>query len=128
MKVLRASYAIVGYGLVALGFVHVLATARFFSERSQAALWFASGGIMMMAIGALILLRRAYGHAATGLRRVCHIANLVLVAFALLAGSVSRATAAEFALVIVLTGGVLLLGFVSGASLPARGTAASGRE
>jgi hypothetical protein len=105
---MRHAYLVLSVGIIALGVVHIAATPHYFSHLSSAAVWFASGGLALILTGALNVLRRVYGSVAPGLRVVCVAANAVMTGFALLAGYVGKASAAEFALVLVLMGGATL--------------------
>lgn len=64
-------YAILSWGIVALGVLHMLATFRFFHMVNTGALWFFSGGIALVLTGILNLLHRIYGRIAPAVRRVC---------------------------------------------------------
>ncbi len=105
MKVL---YAIVSWGIVALGGVHMLATLRFHAL-SSAAIWFFSGGITLALTGTLILLHRSYGRMAPGLRKVCIGTNIVITIFSVLSGVVTDAGIGGFVLVLGLMGGATVL-------------------
>lgn len=70
---------IVGWLLIALGAVHTLLTRRVDPSLGVNAIWFACGGLFMITIGALNLLRVAYGAVARGIYVVSFVANLVLV-------------------------------------------------
>lgn len=102
-------YAIAGWAIIAFGVVHMLATFRLFHAFNNAALWFFSGGIAIALTGVLNLLQRAYGHVAPGLRKVCIGTNIVMTIFAFLSGVVTRASLAQFALVLGLLGGTTTL-------------------
>lgn len=112
---MKLIYLILSWGLVALGAVHMLATPRFFQSLTSSALWFASGGIAIALAGLLNLLNRQYGRIAPGLRRACFGVNLVMTAFGALTGTVSRASAGQFAVVLGLCGGTALLSLIPGA-------------
>ena len=73
-------YSVLGWGIVALGVVHMTATFRFFGSLTGAAIWFFTGGIAMVLAGALDLLNRAYGAAAPGLRWFCVATNVTMTA------------------------------------------------
>jgi len=107
-------YAVLGWGIVALGTVHMLATARFFSGLTGSALWFFAAGVAMSLTGALNLLNRSYGRSARGVRWVCIGNNVVMALFAIATGVVNRAGVGEFLLVLGLMGGATVL------SLPRR--------
>ena len=116
MKPLKLLYAVLAAGQVCRGAVHAGATARLFDHLlSTRALWFACGGLVIMMTGSLNLLRQRYGPAAPGLVRVTLAANLVLTAFGITYGSVSRASAAAWALVLGLNLGTTILCLVPGA-------------
>ena len=70
---------IVGWLLIALGAVHTSLTRRVDPSLGINAIWFACGGLFMITIGALNLLRVAYGAVARGIYVVSFVANLVLV-------------------------------------------------
>lgn len=70
---------IAGWLLVALGAVHTSLTRRVDPSLGINAIWFACGGLFMITIGVLNLLRVAYGAVAKGIYVVSFIANLVLV-------------------------------------------------
>jgi len=75
--------AVLGWILMAVGFVHVLATFRLRPQLDPRALWFLSGGLAMLYQGALNVVRVRYGAVAPGLRWVSAAANLAGLAFAL---------------------------------------------
>lgn len=112
---MKRLYLILGWGLVSLGAIHMLATAQFFKTLTGAALWFFSGGIAMSLTGALNLLHRVYGRIAPGLRWVCIATNIVMTAFAITVGIVSHASVAEFVLVLGLCSGATALSLTRGA-------------
>src|SRR5215510_9388038 len=97
---MRVVYLILSLAMISLGLIHIAATFHFFPHLTSGALWFASGGLVMVLTGALNLLNRAYGEIAWGLRLVCVGTNFVMTCFSLLAGYASRASAAQFVLVI----------------------------
>jgi len=72
---------IFGWGILAVGLLHSVLTPLLFPDWGTPALWFLSGGIALMFLGAFNLLRVRYGGAAPGLRRVCLAANLTIAAF-----------------------------------------------
>jgi hypothetical protein len=65
--------------LIALGAAHIALTRRVNPNISINAIWFASGGLLIIAIGTLNLLRVAYSRVARGVYVVSVIANIVLV-------------------------------------------------
>jgi hypothetical protein len=76
---MRTIDIVVGWLLIAFGAIHLSLTHKFDPSLSMNALWFASGGLLIITIGALNLLRVAYSTVAKGLHIVSAIANLVLV-------------------------------------------------
>jgi hypothetical protein len=124
---MRLLYALIGWGIVALGAVHMLATLHFFKTPTSAALWFFSGGMAMALAGALNLLHRAYGRVAPGLGWVCVGTNIMMLAFGIVSGLVGGAGIGQLALVIGLTGGATALSVSRGAlGQPGRGASARG--
>ena len=111
---MRRTYAVLGYGIVLLGIVHMIAATRIFTGLTANALWFVSGGIVMALTGALNLLNHAYGGDARGVRRVCVAANLVMLVFGTASGIVTKATAAELVVVLGMLGGLTLLSLMPG--------------
>ncbi|MBC7842473.1 MAG: hypothetical protein H7099_09175 [Gemmatimonadaceae bacterium] len=91
---MRSVYGVLGWGIIALGILHMAATPR---ALTVSAVWFFSGGIAMVLTGALNLLRRTYGGTAPGLRWFCVGTNAAMTAFAAVAGWVGRASVAELA-------------------------------
>ena len=106
---MNRAYTALSYGIIALGVVHMAATFRFFDAASQAALWFLSGGLVMVLTGALNLLNLSYGGVAPGLQRVCIATNVVISLFALAAGLVGRASVTELCVIVGLFVGATVL-------------------
>jgi hypothetical protein len=106
---MKLAYMALAYGIIALGIVHMAATFRFFDAASQAALWFFSGGLVIVLTGALNLLNREYGGVAPGLQRVCIATNVVMTVFALAAGLVGRASVTELCVIVGLFIGAIVL-------------------
>jgi hypothetical protein len=79
---MKKLYSIVGWAIIVLGVVHMLATFRLFHGLNNAALWFFAGGIAIALTGVLNLLHRAYGRVAPGLRKVCIGTNVMMTIFA----------------------------------------------
>lgn len=65
--------------LIAFGALHLSLTRRVHPVLDINAIWFASGGLLIIAIGALNLLRVAYSSVAKGVHVVSVIANVVLL-------------------------------------------------
>lgn len=78
---------IVGWLLIAFGAVHTSLTRRIDPSIGINAIWFASGGLFMITIGVLNLLRVAYSSVAKGICVVSVIANIVLLLLMLLIAS-----------------------------------------
>ena len=105
---MRRAYLMLSLGIIALGMIHIAATPRLFAHLTSSAVWFASGGLAMILVGVLNLLRRAYGETARGVRLACVVANLLMTGFAFLAGYAGGASTLQFALVLGLIGGATL--------------------
>jgi hypothetical protein len=76
---LRTLDIIIGWLLIAFGVVHISLTRRVHPDIDINAIWFASGGLLMITIGALNLLRVAYSSVAKGVYVISVIANIVLL-------------------------------------------------
>jgi Na+/melibiose symporter-like transporter len=76
---LRTLDIILGWVLIAFGALHTSLTRKVHPDIDINAVWFASGGLLIIAIGVLNLLRVAYGSVAKGVCVVSVIANLVLL-------------------------------------------------
>lgn len=106
---MRQLYAVVGWGFVALGAVHMIVAFRTFHTLNGSAIWFFNGGITLVLEGALNLLHRSYGLIAPGLRRVCIGTNVLMTVFGVVSGIAMQATITGFILVLGLTGGATAL-------------------
>lgn len=102
-------YAGVAYAVVAFGLVHITAATRMFDGLSTAALWFVSGGLIMILTGILNLLNRVYGQRAPGLRMVCVANNVFMTLFTAASGLVSNASVMALVSVIGLFTGVTVM-------------------
>ncbi len=80
---MRTLDIVIGWLLIAFGALHLSLTRKVHPNIDINAVWFASGGLMIIAIGALNLLRVAYGSVAKGVQVVSVIANIVLLALML---------------------------------------------
>jgi hypothetical protein len=96
---MRRIYPAAGWAIILFGLFHGLAATKIFEELSERALWFVSGGLAMMLVGALNLLNHRYGAMAPGVQRVCVAANVVMTIFAITAGIVSRANLGQLVVV-----------------------------
>jgi len=112
---MHGAYLAFGWGIIAFGRLHVAATTRLYESLTQAALWFASAGLLIILSGALNLVNRAHGRRAPSLRRLAVGTNLALTAFAVLSAAVGHATLAEWVIVGGLFGGVCVLSIVPAA-------------
>jgi hypothetical protein len=90
----------------------MLTTFRLSTASPAFRVWFFGSGIAMSLVGALNLLHRTYGPSAPGLRIVCRGANILLIIFAAVAGSVTGASMPEYILIMGLLGGALILSFI----------------
>ena len=70
---------VLGWLLIAFGLVHLALTGKAHPQLGIDAIWFASGGLFMMMIGALNLLRVAYTSMARGVHAVSVIGNFMLL-------------------------------------------------
>ncbi len=109
---MRKVYGVLGWGIIALGILHMASTPR---AVTASAVWFFSGGIVMVLTGALNLLSRAYGGTAPGLRWFCVGTNAVMTAFALVAGWVGRASVGQLATIVGWMGATTVLSFLRSA-------------
>ena len=98
-------YAALAWSAIGLGVLHIAATPRYAHELNQAALWFVSGGLLMILTGILNLLNRTYGTVAPGVRRAAMATSAVTTAFGAVAGTLGQPTVLEFAVVISIFGG-----------------------
>ncbi len=97
---MRRLYLVLALLVVLLGLFHTASTPRFFDAMSSRALWFASGGLLLILTGSLNLLNRAYGAAAPGLRWTAIGTNIVMTGFAAIAGTVGAASGAQLIAII----------------------------
>jgi hypothetical protein len=70
---------IIGWLLIVFGATHIALTRRVHPDLGVNAIWFASGGLFIITIGVLNLLRVAYSSVANGVYLVSVIANIVLL-------------------------------------------------
>ncbi len=103
---MRKMYGVLGWGIIALGILHMASTPR---ALTASAMWFFSGGIAMALTGALNLLSRTYGGTAPGLRWFCVATNAAMTAFALVAGWVGRAGVGELVSIVGWMGATTVL-------------------
>ena len=106
---LNRLYALVAWLIFGLGLLHMLTTFRLGSSSMTARVWFFGSGIAIALVGVLNLLHRAYGPCGIGLRVTCRAANLVLLAFAAVAGSLTGAGIAQQIILLSVIGGAVIL-------------------
>jgi hypothetical protein len=70
---------VIAWILIALGATHIALTRKVHPDIGIDAVWFASGGLLIVTIGVLNLLRVAYSSVAKGVYLVSVIANIVLL-------------------------------------------------
>jgi hypothetical protein len=112
---MRIAYGVLGWGIIALGVLHMASTPH---ALTASAVWFFSGGIVMVLTGGLNLLNRAYGGTAPGLRWFCVATNAAMTAFTLVAGSVGRAGIGELATIAGWMGATTVLSLIRSAAKP----------
>ena len=96
----RTLYGVASWLLLAFGLVHIAATPSRFDALSSGALWFLSGGVLLVVVASLNLLNRAHGVAAPGVRRVALVANIVNLGLAIASGIVGRSGIAGWVIVL----------------------------
>lgn len=106
---MRSLYLVLAILIVLLGLFHLGSTPRFFDALDSRALWFASGGLLMALAGLLNLLNRTYGAGAPGLRWSTAATNIIMTAFAALAGVVGAASGAQLGAIVGLMAATALL-------------------
>ncbi len=72
---------IIGYAIGGIGLLHIGVTPLAYPDWTMRAMWFVSGGMAMVLLAALNLLRNRYVHVAPGLRWTCAAANIAFAAF-----------------------------------------------
>jgi len=80
MKTLDAVFA---WFILGFGVLHSVAAFDKYDSLSADALWFFSGGLALLLLAGLNLLRIRYAAVAPGVRTVCIAANLAFLGFAL---------------------------------------------
>ena len=88
---LRTIYALLAWLEAGLGALHMATTFRLTKSTAFTKLWFFGAGIAMAQAAALNLLHRSYGSSAAGLRWTTRASNLMILAFATVAGLVTGA-------------------------------------
>jgi len=115
MRSLNVLYAIAGWGIVALGSLHMLSTLKLLNATPVFRLWFFGAGMAMALVGALNLLQREYGSSALALRVACTVANTLLLCFAIVAGALTTSSLVEQTLIVGLVGSALALSLIPSA-------------
>ena len=106
---MRRVYLILALLVVLLGLFHTASTPRFFDELSSRAIWFASGGLLLILAGILNLLNRSYGANAHGVRWATIATNMIMTVFAALAGTAGAASGAQLAAIVGLMAATTLV-------------------
>ncbi|MFL6765091.1 MAG: hypothetical protein ACJ8FO_07850, partial [Sphingomicrobium sp.] len=88
---MRHLYLVLAVLVILLGLLHAISTLSLFAGFSIRAIWFAGSGLLLILAGAINLLNREYGRDARGLRLTTVGTNVVVTAFAALAGIASHA-------------------------------------
>ncbi len=96
---MRQIYAVLAWGIIILGVVHMLATFRL-GALTMSTLWFFDGGVVLVLTGALNLLNRTYGASARGLRWCCVGTNVTTMILSLVAGIVGHASGGQVVTVV----------------------------
>ena len=112
---MRRLYLVLAFLIILLGAVHLASTPQIFEGMSSRALWFASGGLLLVLTGVVNLLNRTYGAAAPGLRWATVGTNAVMTGFAAIAGTVGAASGAQLVVIVGLMAGTTLVSLLSGA-------------
>ncbi|MGQ0661829.1 hypothetical protein [Sphingosinicella sp.] len=106
---MRRIYLILALLVILLGLFHTVSTARFFDAFNSRAIWFASGGLLLVLTGVLNLLNRSYGARASGVRWATIATNMVMTVFAALAGIAGAASGAQLAVIVGLIAATTLV-------------------
>jgi peptidoglycan/LPS O-acetylase OafA/YrhL len=115
-SVVKLLYALLAAAILALGLLHMATTFRL-SSSPVAKVWFFGAGMAITFGGILNFLNRRYGLGASGLRAACIGANVLMVCFAVVAGRVTGASAAERAVLLSVLISALILSVVRSASI-----------
>ena len=90
----------------------MLTTFRLVTSSPTARVWFFGSGLAIALVGALNLLHRTYGDSAVGLRVVCRSANVLLLLFAVVAGTLTGASVPQQVLLLSVVGGAVILSYL----------------
>jgi hypothetical protein len=112
MKIL---YALFAAAVVVVGLLHMATTFRL-SASAAGKVWFFGAGIALVLAGVLNFLNLRYGFIAFGLRVACIATNLFMLGFAVVAGSITRASTAELIGLLGVLGLTLVLSALRSAS------------
>lgn len=113
---MKLLYALSSYAILALGVLHMATTFRL-SSSPAGKVWFFGAGMALALAGVLNLLNRRYGLAASGLRIACIVTNVFMLGFAIVAGRVTGAGAAGWAMMLTVFIASLVLSAIPSASL-----------
>ncbi len=80
---MKIADTIVSWLTLILGVIHCAFTRRAYPEFGLPALWFLGSGLFIILVAAANLLRIRYAGVAAGVRAVCILANLALLALAI---------------------------------------------
>ncbi len=108
-------YAALACVLGAISLLHMATTFWLRTATPFTRVWFFGAGIAMAEGAALNLLHRVHGRSAPGLRWTTRAFNIIMLAFATVAGSVTGASALEFIILLGILSVILLLSFASAA-------------
>lgn len=91
---MRTLYKISTFLILALGILHISLTPMFFKSLTENAMWFVSGGLMMVFISFFnfILMESASGKRS--IRLLCHTANVAGLVFAAMTFTINSLRAA----------------------------------
>ncbi len=80
---MKALYKVCTFLILALGALHICLTPLFFSSLTQGALWFVSGGLVIIFVSFFnFILMSDAGRERVVVRILCHAANLISLVFA----------------------------------------------
>jgi hypothetical protein len=103
------AYAVLTWLLAALGVLHMASTWRLHSATPFTRVWFFGSGLAMAQAAALNLLNRRYGRSAPGLAWTTRAVNVVILAFAVVAGVVTGASTGELVVMLGVLAALLVL-------------------
>jgi hypothetical protein len=107
------AYAALAWVVAAIALLHMATTWRLHVATPFTRVWFFGAGIAMAQAAALNLLHRKYGRSAVGVRWITRAVNIVILAFATVAGAVTGATTVERIVMLGVLTSLLILSFTS---------------